>query len=208
MINVMIVEDHNYVRGGLVRQIDSVLDMSVVAQAETGEEAVRLALAVKPNVVLMDIFLPGMNGAEATRRIKRGVPEIGIVVLTSASSVLSLEQMRDAGARGFLSKKAEDAEVLACIRSVNLGKTFVCNEIALAGFKIADGHSAIPELSPREREILSLIIQGKRNKAIADHLCLHEKTVHTHKSRILVKLKLKSDFELARYAMEHALFEE
>ena len=207
MIRVMIVEDHDYVRGALVKQIDAVPDMQVVGDTGTGEEAVRLAAQLQPNVVMMDVYLPGMDGAEATRRIKRASPRTGIVVLTGASSTLPLERMRDAGAVGFLSKMAEDGEVLTCVYAASRNQVYICQEIMARNFTYTTRHYTFDQLSKREREILGLIIQGKRNKDIADMLAVHEKTVHTHKTRILDKLGLSTDFELARYVAENRLFE-
>ncbi|MCW5852986.1 MAG: response regulator transcription factor [Anaerolineae bacterium] len=193
-VHVLIADDHPVVRDGLRLLLNSVQDMAVVGEAASGEEAVALAGSVQPDVILMDLKMPGLNGIEATRRILHTSPHIGILVITMyEDDDLVFAAMR-AGARGYLLKGADQVEILRAIRAVASGEAIFGPSIArrLIGF-FAHSQSfappqVFPELTDREREILTLIAQGYKNTEIADRLYLSHKTIRNNVSNIFSKL--------------------
>ncbi len=194
-IRILIADDHPVFRFGLRALMQGEPDMEVVGEATTGHDAVEMALALRPAVVLMDLNMPELNGIDATRRIRAEAPEIGVLVITMFDDDTVFAAMR-AGARGYLLKGAEGEETLRAVRAVAKGEAIFSPAIAdriMGYFAQAPVHpasSAFPELTAREREVLALIAEGRTNQAIAKRLVLSEKTVRNHVSNIFSKLQV------------------
>jgi len=195
-IRVLIADDHGVVREGLRAVLGSEPDMEVVGEAATGKEVVERAAELRPDVILMDIQMPGMNGIEATRRIIEANQEIGVIILTMYEDDDSVFSAMRAGARGYVLKGAHPSEILKVLRAVADGEAYFGTEIAkrLMNFfsapKPASPEEAFPELSSREREILDLIAQGHTNAKIAARLFVSPRTVGNHVSHIFTKLQV------------------
>jgi DNA-binding NarL/FixJ family response regulator len=183
MIGVLIVDDHGVMREGLTRLFDATDDIEVLAVARDGEEAVALAAEHHPGVVLMDLSMPNMDGAEATKRIMAADPETQVVVLTSFSDRQEILTALDAGAIGYLLKDAEPDELLRGVRAAARGETPLDPKAAQAVLTRAGGHAG-GTLTPREREVLQLLAEGLPNKQIARRLGISEKTVKAHLTKV------------------------
>ena len=194
--SILLADDHAIFRCGLRAMLGSIPDFEVVGEAATGEEAVARAAELRPDVVLMDIQMPGVNGIEATRRILEGNPGVGVVVLTMFDDDDSVFAAMRAGARGYVLKGADGDEVLTVARAVANGEAHFGPGIAqrLMGFFSAPRSSALsgafPELTARECEVLDLIARGRGNAEIARRLYLSPKTVRNHISNIFAKLRV------------------
>lgn len=211
-IRVLVADDHAVLRAGLRMLINAHTDMEVVGEASTGEEAVQQARAMKPDVVLMDLTMPGAGGIEATSRIVRECPGVRVLVLTMHDDAAYLRSVLAAGASGYALKRSADAELLSAIRMTYRGETYL--EASLAGIVVREAlgrkapHSELSPgqaLSDREREVLRLVAQGHTNQHVADELSLSVKTVETYRARLMTKLGLKSRAELVRYALSAGL---
>lgn len=195
-IRILIADDHTLFRDGLRALIASLADLEVVGEASTGEEVVAQSAALLPDVILMDIQMPGINGIEATRRILHTSPHIGIIVVTMFEDDDSVFAAMRAGARGYILKGADQAEMLRAIRAVASGEALFSATIAkrminyFAAQKPALPAQIFPELTDREREILNLIAQGYNNAEIAERLTVSQKTVRNHVSNIFNKLQV------------------
>jgi DNA-binding NarL/FixJ family response regulator len=191
-ISVLIADDHPVFRQGLHALLDEVPDIELIGEAADGDEAVTAALELKPDVVLMDVRMPGLNGIDATRRIVAADSGIGILVLTMFEDDDSVFAAMRAGARGYLLKGSEQEEVMRAIRSIASGEAIFGPAIArrLIGYFSSASTEAFPELTAREREVLELIAQGRNNQAIADELVLSLKTVRNHVSNVFNKLQV------------------
>lgn len=194
-VHILIADDHTLFRDGLRSLFLSVPDTDVVGEAATGLEAVQQAEALQPDVVLMDIQMPGLNGIEATRQIVRTSPHIGVVVVTMFEDDDSVFASMRAGARGYVLKGADQEEMLRTIRAVARGEALFGPAIAnrLMSYFSAPRAAApdvFPELTDREREVLGLIAQGHNNSEIAQQLVLSQKTVRNHVSNIFSKLQV------------------
>lgn len=192
---VLIADDHALFRYGLKAMLGSAEGFEVAGEASNGEEAVALAAEVKPDVILMDIQMPGINGIDATRRIVRADPQIGVVVVTMFEEDDSVFAAMRAGARGYVLKGADADEVLKVVRAVAEGEAHFGPDIArrLMGFFSAPKPApteAFPDLTAREGEILDLIARGMNNTEIADRLYVSQKTVRNHVSNIFLKLQV------------------
>ena len=208
---VLIADDHPLFRDGLRALLASAPGVELVGEATTGEEAVSLAADLQPDVVVMDVQMPGMGGIEATRRIVRDGPHIRILVVTMFEDDGTVFQAMRAGARGYVLKGANYAEMLRAIRAVGTGEAIFSPKIAV---RLMDFFSSIrpttlpqafPQLSDREREILDLIAQGHKNSDIAHRLFLSPKTVRNHVSNILHKLQVTDRTEAIIRAREAGL---
>ena len=209
-IRVLIADDHPLFRDGMHGLLDSVEDTEVVGEAATGEEAVGLAAEARPDVILMDIKMPGINGIEATREVLSKNPNIGILVVTMLEDDDSVFAAMRAGARGYLLKGAEQAEVLRAIRAVANGEAIFGPGIArrvmgLFSVEKPRATQAFPELTEREQEILRLIASGHGNAEISSELFLSLKTVQNHVSNIFRKLQVADRAQAAIRAREAGL---
>jgi len=195
-IRVLIADDHPLFRDGMHGLLDSEADTEVVGEAKTGEEAVELAEALRPDVILMDLKMPGINGIQATREVLNRSPHVGVLVVTMFEDDDSVFAAMRAGARGYLLKDARGDEVINAIRAVASGQAIFGPGIAqrLMGFFASPNPNvpprAFPELTAREEEILALVAAGKNNAEIAGALFLSLKTVQNHVSNIFAKLRV------------------
>jgi two-component system, NarL family, response regulator NreC len=205
IIRVLIADDHTIVRAGVRLLLDIESDIEVVGEAVEGREAVALTEKYLPDVVLMDIAMPVMDGLEATRQIKARCPGTNVLVLTMHRSDEYLFEMLKAGASGYVIKGAETDELIHAVRVIAQGGVFLYPTIAsklvqeylhLAGA----GDEATPALSPREAEIMKLLAEGHSNKEIAEKLVISLSTVYTHRSKLMDKLGLTSRHDLIQYA--------
>ena len=209
-IRVLIADDHPLFRDGMHGLLDSVEDTEVVGEAATGEEAVGLASEVQPDVILMDIKMPGINGIEATREVLAANPQVGILVVTMLEDDDSVFAAMRAGARGYLLKGAEQSEVLRAIRAVANGEAIFGPGIArrvmgLFSVEKPQAPEAFPELTEREQEILRRIARGQGNAEISSELFLSLKTVQNHVSNIFRKLQVADRTQAAIRAREAGL---
>jgi DNA-binding NarL/FixJ family response regulator len=195
-LRILLVDDHPLVRNGLRALLSSVSDMMVVGEAASGEEAISQAAELQPDIILMDLHMPGLNGVEATRRIMQTHPNIGILVLTMLEDDASVFAAMRAGARGYLLKGADQTDVLRAISAAAHGEAIFSPPIAsrlmqyFSNMQPLLPQAAFPDLTEREREILGLIAFGKSNAEIAEDLVLSPKTVSNHVSNIFNKLQV------------------
>ncbi|MBF6606862.1 MAG: response regulator transcription factor [Chloroflexi bacterium] len=213
-IRVVVVDDHTLIRQGIVGLLDSQPDIEVVGQAGSGQEAIATVVEIAPDIVLMDISMPGMSGLNATREIKSRLPGVQVVMLTIHDREDYLYQALRAGASGYVLKGADVHDLLAAVRSARRGevylypsitKTLVTDYLRRArGGEAAESYGG---LSDREREILNLIAQGRTTAEIAGELVLSPHTVQSHRDHIMAKLDLHSKAALIRYAIEKGLLE-
>ena len=209
-IRVLVADDHPGFRHGLVALLASDPGVEVVGEAEDGREAVAMAVGLSPDVVLMDLQMPGLNGIEATRAVLAEVPRVGVLVLTMFEDDDPVVSAMRAGARGYVLKSAAPSEVLGILRSVAGGEARFGPQIAsrLTGFlrePEADPSRAFPELTAREREILDLIARGYDNAGISARLFLSPNTVRNHISRVFAKLGISSRAQAIVRAREAGL---
>ena len=195
-IRILIADDHTLFRDGLRSLFASLPETQVVGEAASGEEAIALAESLQPDVVLMDIQMPGLNGLEATRRITQASPHVGVVMVTMFEDDESVFAAMRAGARGYVLKGADQEEMLRCVRAAARGEALFGPTIAarltrfFAAPRPAGPPHLFPDLTDREREVLDLIAQGRNNETIADELVISRKTVRNHVSNILNKLQV------------------
>jgi DNA-binding NarL/FixJ family response regulator len=193
VIRLLIADDHTLFRDGVRALLQSIPDFQVVGEAATGEQAIQQSNALQPDVVLMDLQMPGVNGIEATRRIVQTSPHIGVIVVTMFQDDDSVFAAMRAGARGYILKGADQDEMIRAIRAVTNGEALFGPEIAtrlMNFFSGAKPPQIFPELTDREREILQLIAHGYNNAEIAEKLFLAPKTVRNHISNIFSKLQV------------------
>lgn len=201
-ISVLLVDDHALVRRGFRRMLEDDPDITVVGEASDGEEAVRLAIDLRPNVTVMDCALPEFSGIEATRRIRGALPEARVLMLSMHSEETLIRQAMDAGARGYILKNAMDLDLIAAVRSVSEGKVVLDPKISKQSSLKGERAGG---LTPRELEILEHIVAGKSNKEIAVDLKLSANTVAVHRANIMDALGMHKTAELVVYAIRHGL---
>jgi DNA-binding NarL/FixJ family response regulator len=201
VIRVLVVDDHLLVRRGFRRMLEDDPEITVVAEAGDGPEAVELAFRERPNVVVMDFALPSMNGATATRKIVAGVPETAVLILSMHSEPAYVRNCLDAGARGYLLKNAMDLELVEAVKTLAAGGTVLDPRVVLN----PDGGDKPPVLTAREMEVLQLIVNGKSNKDIATILKLSANTVAVHRANIMQTLNIHNTAELVVYAIRNGL---
>ena len=204
-LRVILADDHVTVRHGLKLLIDSQADMKVVAEAGDGEAAIRQALVLKPDVIVMDISMPGMNGLAATRALRKTQPDARIVTLTRHADDAYLQELLRAGVSGYVLKRSAPAELLQAIRAAAAGGQYLDSTLTArvtAGFLAKEGkqgRTGVP--SERESEVLRLIASGYSNKEIASRLALSVKTVEAHKANAMRKLGLAGRIDIVKYAI-------
>ncbi len=208
MINVLLVDDHELVRTGIRKILDEVKGFKVIGEVETGEEAVLFCRKSEPDVVLMDMNMPGIGGLEATKKILRYSPDIKIIVLTVHSEDPFPTKVMQIGAAGYLTKSAGPDEMINAIRSVNSGQRYITPEIAqqmaLSQFKSAD-ENPFNSLSERELQIMLMITRGERVPDISEQLSLSTKTINSYRYRMFEKLNVGNDVELTHLAIRHGM---
>ena len=211
-IKLVLADDHAVVRSGLRMLLQAQPDIEIVGEAESGKEALAQVLRLQPNVILMDIQMPGMNGIEATRQIKEAGEDTAVLALTMHEDDQYFFEMLQAGASGYLPKRAAPDELVHAIRTVSRGEVFLYPSLAtrlvqsyLGGDGGGDAVTLVSDLTPREQEVLVLIAEGLTNPEIADKLVISVKTVDRHRENIMRKLNLHSRIELVKYAIRHGL---
>ena len=201
-ISVLLVDDHSLVRRGFRRMLEDEPDIQVVGEASDGEEAVKLTRALKPQVVVMDCALPGINGLQATRKILQLAPETLVLMLSMHTEDTWVHQAMEAGARGYVLKNAMDLELGSAIRRMVKGETVLDGQLSLQENLKGERNAG---LTPRELEILQLICDGKSNKEIAVQLDLSANTVAVHRANIMDALGIHKTAELVVYAIRNGL---
>jgi DNA-binding NarL/FixJ family response regulator len=204
VINVLLADDHGVLRDGMQRLLEANADIKVVATADDGREAVEKAAELQPDVVVMDISMPTMNGLEATRRIADRAPAIGIAILSMHSSSEMVREAFAAGARGYVVKESAGDEVVRAVRTVAAGRRFVGEGVA-DKVLTEDTGSGIASLTAREREILALIVNGKSNAEAAAILGLSPRSVETYRLRLMQKLGIEDLPTLVKFAIRHGM---
>ena len=209
-IRVLLVDDHKVVRRGLRGFLELLDDIEIVGEAENGREGVEAARELRPDVVLMDLLMPELDGIGAISQIKAELPEIELVALTSFVEEARVTAALEAGASGYILKDADADDVADAIRAAHRGEVHL--DPAVAGLlarrvreRAAAADTTAEPLTDREREVLGLVAKGLSNKAIADRLAITERTARTHVSNILGKLGLASRTQAALYAVEHGM---
>ena len=211
-IKVLIAEDHKIVREGICALLNKEADIKVVAEAEDGATAVRLARELLPDVVVMDIGLPNLNGIEATRQIVAGVPGVKVIALSMHSDRRYILEMLKAGAKAYLLKDCAFEELVQAVRDVKRNKVYLSQKITETMINeqillTQEESSVFTLLSDRERQVLQLIAEGKTMKEIAHSLKVSVKTAETYRQRIMEKLNMHSVAELTRYAIREGLIQ-
>ena len=208
MIRVLLVDDHEMVRIGVSTYLQTQSDLEVVGQAENGEEGVRLALALRPDIILMDMVMPVMNGAEATAEILKEWPEAKVIIVTSFLDDDKLYSALEAGATSYILKTSNAKRIAESIRQTFAGDSVLEPEVTSKMMKkMRSEQQSFPheELTSRELEVLLLLAEGKSNATIADDLYIGIKTVKTHVSNILSKLEVEDRTQAVVYAFQHQL---
>jgi two-component system, NarL family, response regulator NreC len=206
-INILLADDHTIVRQGLKLILSAHSDLHVVGEAANGKEAVELAAKLKPDIVLLDVAMPELNGIEATRKMVEANSRLRVLVLSMHKEAVYVREILRAGARGYILKDAIDTELLNAVRSVARGDGYISPAVsgALLNDYRKDVTDPVDLLSPREREVLQLIAEGKTNKEVATKLNLSVYTVDSHRGKIMEKLNLHSTGELVRFALKRGL---
>ena len=209
MVEIIVIDDHDLVRFGLVRLLADVAGIRVVADGNSGQRAVDLAKEYEPDVILMDVRMPGMDGIEATKKIQRLFPEIKIIAVTACDDDPFPARLLQAGASGYLTKGASTDEMIQAIKTVMAGKKYltptIAQKLALQSLGVSD--NPFNDLSDREMQIATMICSCKKVQAISDTLCLSPKTVNTYRHRVFEKLSVTSDVELTHLAIRYGLLE-
>jgi DNA-binding NarL/FixJ family response regulator len=214
-LRILVADDHDIIRRGLKQLLTAKPGWEVVAEAKNGREAVTLAEQFKPEIVVMDISMPELNGLEAARRIKKSLPKTEIVILTLHFSDQLVHDIVEAGARAYIMKSDADRDLVAAVEALSHRRSFFtpkAAEMVLNGFR---KRNAAPDtvqefrnrLTPREREIVQLLAEGKSSKEVAVALGISVKTAETHRANIMRKLEIHSVSELVRYAVKNQIIE-
>jgi DNA-binding NarL/FixJ family response regulator len=210
-IRVLVVDDHAVVRTGLRRVLDAEADMEAVAEAPSAERAVFEALEHRPDVVLMDVVMPGKSGIDGLPALLQAVPEARVLILSMQDDPRYVREAFEAGASGYVLKEAADTEVVAAIRAVALGERYLHPALGarlVAAEAEERKRAASDPLSDREQEVLRLLALGHTNQEIAKRLYISVRTAETHRAHIMQKLGLTSRAELVRYALSEGLLDE
>lgn len=212
MISVLLVDDHKLMRTGIKFILDDTTDIRVVGEASSGEEALERARVLKPNVILMDVSMPGIGGLEATRKLAMSLPDTRVIVLSAQTAEPFPMRLMEAGAAGYLTKDSAADEIVTAIRRVLAGERYISAEIArqlaMQAVNKTSGGSPFEQLSSREMQVMIMATGGHSVQDISDKLHLSPKTVSTYRSRLFQKLGVSNDVELTRLAMRYGVIEE
>lgn len=210
-LRILVADDHQVVRTGLRTLLESKAGWQVCAEAADGREAVEKASELHPDVAVLDIGMPLMNGVEATRQIRKVSPGTEILILTMHDSEHMIQGVMDAGAHGYILKDDADRNLLAAVESLRRHKPYLSSRVsaaAAAGQWDSDGMGRTARrLTPREREIVQLLAEGKSNKEIATYLKISVKTAETHRANIMLKMNFHSVTDLVRYAVKNKIIQ-
>ena len=211
LIKVLLADDHSIVRAGLRRIVEESGDMEVVAEADDGREAIHLVQKTNPDVAVIDISMPGLDGLEVISQLQTLQPELPILVLTMHEEGQYVVRAIQAGAMGYLTKQSAPEQLVTAIRKINEGQRYITDEaaesLALRVAKGSNGKSPLDSLSMRELQVLRRLAMGKTNREIARAYNISIKTVDTYRARLLKKLELRNNAELSRFAMQNRLIE-
>lgn len=211
MIKLLLVDDHDLVRTAIARMLSDSSDLDVVGEANSGEQAYNMVRELLPDVVLMDIRMPGIGGLEATRKIKQRFPQVKILALSACEEEPFPTRLLQAGASGYLTKGACIEETVRAIRQVAAGHHYlssaIAQQMALKAYDSKQLDNPFEQLSEREMQVSLMIASGQKIQMISDLLCVSPKTVNTHRYRIFTKLNIANDVELALLAVRHNLIE-
>ncbi|MGB5426862.1 MAG: UvrY/SirA/GacA family response regulator transcription factor [Gammaproteobacteria bacterium] len=211
MINVMLVDDHDLVRKGIKRLLDDTQGIKVIAEATDGEQAISQVRKQKPDVILMDISMPGIGGLEATRKITRRSPGMKVIAVTVHDDDPFPARLLEAGAAGYITKGCDIDEIIAAIKSVYSGNQYITPGVAqkMALSLVNNrGKSLLEELTQREVQVMLMVVKGESNREISEKLCLSPKTTSTYRGRLFEKLGVDNDVELTRFAIRHGMIKE
>jgi DNA-binding NarL/FixJ family response regulator len=213
-MRILLADDHDVVRAGLRQIVLERKDWEVCGEAKTGREAVDLAIKGKPDVVVMDIAMPDLNGLEAARQIRKSLPKTEIVILSLHLSDQLAYELIQAGVRGYVLKSDANRDLVAAVEALGMHRTFFTarvSELVINGFNKPQGHTlqsdAYTRLTGRQREIVQLLAEGKSSKEVAVALNISVKTAETHRSNVMRRLELHSVTELVRYAVKNQIIE-
>jgi len=201
-ITVLLVDDHQIVRVGFRRLIETTSDIRVLAEAQSGEESYQLVNDLRPDIIIMDINMPGIGGLEAIGRLRKRNVKEKIIALTVHETEPFPSRVLAAGAQGYLSKRCAPQELIQAIRKVHRGETFVTNQVMREINKTpGNDEAAINKLTPREFQVFSLLAEGRTAVEIGHDMNLSHKTIHSHRSNIMKKLKLETSFSIVQFAI-------
>lgn len=210
-LRILVADDHQVVRTGLRTLLESKTGWQVCAEAANGRDAVERAGALQPDVAVLDIGMPLLNGMEATRQIRKVSPGTEILILTMHDSEHMIQGVLDAGAHGYILKDDADRNLLAAVESLRRHKPYLSSRVSAAAAGAQPGTDGIERparrLTPREREIVQLLAEGKSNKEIATYLNISVKTAETHRANIMLKMNFHSVTELVRYAVKNKIIQ-
>jgi DNA-binding NarL/FixJ family response regulator len=214
-VRILIVDDHDLMRRGIKALLQSHAGWEVVGEAHTGREAVTKAEELKPDVVILDISMPDLNGIEAARRIRKSAPNTEVLILSVHYSDQLIRDILEAGVRGYIVKSDSDRDLIIAVETLANHKPFFtprATEVILSNFNGARPGNDLPEsvrdrLTSREREIVQLLAEGKSSKEVASSLCISVKTAETHRANIMRKLQLHTVTDLVRYAVRNQIIE-
>ena len=210
MINILLVDDHELVRTGVNKILNEVKGFKVIAECETGEEAIKFCRQTEPDVILMDMDMPGMGGLEATKKILRLTPDVKVIILTAHTEDPFPTKVMQIGAAGFLTKGSGPNEMINAIRAVNSGQRYlpaeIAQQMALSQFT-PDSENPFKELSERELQIMMMITKGEKVTDISEQLNLSPKTVNSYRYRLFSKLNISGDVELTHLAIRHGILD-
>ncbi len=211
MTRILLVDDHEIVRTGIKLMLNAVDEFEIVGEASSGEEAIGLARELKPDIILMDVNMPGIGGVEATVRLLRTDTAVKILIISSQNDDFLPARLISIGASGYLTKQASSEEMVKAIKSIELGNRYIdssmIDRIILPHFAAQDQASPFTELNERELQVLLMVARGIDPDEIAQKLFLSIKTINGYRSNILRKLGVKTDVEAARLAIKHGLID-
>ncbi|MFT5397221.1 MAG: two-component system invasion response regulator UvrY [Gammaproteobacteria bacterium] len=210
MISILLTDDHALVRTGIRRLLEDSQQVKIVGEAESGEESLKLAQELDPDIILMDVNMPGIGGVEACRRILHRNPKQKIIVLTVHSAQTFPKRMLEIGAKGYLTKECDIDEIITAIKQVHNGGAYIAPSIAQQlALSLLPGSDFCPidKLSRREFQVMLMISHGLTNAEISDKLCLSPKTISTYRLRLLEKLDAQNEVDLIKIAVEQGMVE-